>query len=123
MTCERVSQRRLRIPARAPLSSPLSWMASSGASAAPTQAAKEEQARVLRCAATRRAARARARKTRVLTASRRRQTLRVAAAELRSLKPGRAVYAQRGGVFFLVPREAALQDTCVRLAAVARKHE
>jgi hypothetical protein len=100
-------------------------MASSGASAAPSHAAKEEQARVCVCCAALRRARWRSRNTcadeRVAAA---RQTLRVAAAELRSLKPGRAVYAQRsGGVFFLVPREAALQDTCVRLAAVARKHE
>ena len=37
------------------------------------------------------------------------QVLRVAAAELRSLKPGRAVYLQRCGVFFLCPRAEALE--------------
>jgi hypothetical protein len=37
------------------------------------------------------------------------QVLRVAAAELRSLKPGRAVYLQRGNVFFLCPRKEALE--------------
>jgi len=36
------------------------------------------------------------------------QVLRVAAAELRSLKPGRAVYLQRANVFFLCSREEAL---------------
>ena len=51
------------------------------------------------------------------------QTLRVADAELRSLKPGRAVYQQRGagGVLFLVPREAAAADVSARLAAAAQR--
>jgi hypothetical protein len=47
------------------------------------------------------------------------QVLQVAAAELRSLKPSRAVYAQRGEVFFLTPRDQALRDTQARLAAAA----
>ena len=37
------------------------------------------------------------------------QVQRVAAAELRSLKPGRAVYLQRAQVFFLCPRTEALK--------------
>ncbi len=49
------------------------------------------------------------------------QVLRVAAAELRSLKDGRAVYQQRGSVFFLADKQRALSDAEARLAAAATK--
>jgi hypothetical protein len=42
------------------------------------------------------------------------QVQRVAAAELRSLKPGRAVYLKRQQVFFLCPREAALEHVAAK---------
>ena len=48
------------------------------------------------------------------TLSERAQVQRVAAAELRSLKPGRAVYLQRLRVFFLCPREAALEHVTAK---------
>ena len=49
------------------------------------------------------------------------QVLRVAAAELRSLKDGRAVYQQRGSVFFLADKQRALSDTEARLSAAAER--
>ena len=42
------------------------------------------------------------------------QVQRVAAAELRSLKPGRAVYLKRQQVFFLCPREVALEHVAAK---------
>jgi len=42
------------------------------------------------------------------------QVQRVAAAELRSLKPGRTVYLKRHQVFFLCPREAALEHVTAK---------
>ena len=42
------------------------------------------------------------------------QVQRVAAAELRSLKPGRAVYLKRACVFFRCPREEALEHVTAK---------
>ena len=42
------------------------------------------------------------------------QVQRVAAAELRSLKPGRAVYLRRCNVFFLCPRAEALEHVSAK---------
>lgn len=49
------------------------------------------------------------------------QVLKVAQAELKSLKPGRAVYQQRGNVLMLSSRDAALDTVDAKLAALGSK--
>lgn len=57
----------------------------------------------------------------VLAAHREVQTLRVAQAELGSLKPGRTVYEQQSGVWFLTSTQTAQEHVKARLAKAEKE--